>query len=318
MVAAVVVAEVALQGQLGEAEGDLVGAVDAQIVKGVDAPLADDRLVLGDGGDVGGGERHRGVRAEDGGQALPAEVVAVADEAGKGDLLGDALLQFGEQLRLAADGLSLLALAGQVLADAGPELAVGRCGAGHGVVGDGDAGHLDDAGLDGVDEGEVGDDPGEECPLRVAGAAEEERGGGEVVDGLDADLGLDRLQPADPDAGFLVALPGFLAVLAGQLLVDAVRFAPVAVVGLVVDDDDLFLRPQLAADAAAGDDVLGDAVVVEAEMAVGFGEGGVDDGVGDDDIAHANALLTWSWDGLDRAIVAGMPIVAASGPSVPC
>ena len=70
--------------------------------------------------------------------------------------------------------------------------------------------------LDGVDQREVGDDPGEERALGVAGAAQEERRGREVVDGLDADLALDRLQAADPDAGLLVALLGFLALVAGQ------------------------------------------------------------------------------------------------------
>jgi hypothetical protein len=59
---------------------------------------------------------------------------------------------------------------------------------------------------------------GKSVPFGVARAAQEERRGRQVVDRLDADLGLDRLQPDDPDAGFLVALLGFLALVAGQLL----------------------------------------------------------------------------------------------------
>ena len=68
--------------------------------------------------------------------------------------------------------------------------------AGHRVVGDRDARDLDDAGLDRVHEREVADDPGEERALGVAGAREEERRGGEVVDGADAELALDRLEAA--------------------------------------------------------------------------------------------------------------------------
>ena len=105
--------------------------------------------------------------------------------------------------------------------------------------------------LDGVDQREVGDDPGEERPFGIAGAAEEERRGRQVVDRLDADLGLHGLDARDPDPGFLLALLGFLAIVAGERF-GLVRFglAAVAVVGLVVDDDDVLLGAQLAADAA--------------------------------------------------------------------
>ena len=57
LVVAVVVAEVFLQRELGQQEGDLVGPAALEIVQGVDARLADDRGVLGLGRDVGGGER---------------------------------------------------------------------------------------------------------------------------------------------------------------------------------------------------------------------------------------------------------------------
>ena len=56
LVVAVVVAEVFFQRQLGEQEGDLVGPAALEVVEGVDARFADDRSVLGPGGDVGGGE----------------------------------------------------------------------------------------------------------------------------------------------------------------------------------------------------------------------------------------------------------------------
>ena len=38
-------------------------------------------------------------------------------------------------------------------------------------------------------------------------------------------------------------------------------------------------RNEVGAKAAAGDDLVGDAVFGESEMAGGFGEGGIDDGV---------------------------------------
>ena len=91
---------------------------------------------------------------------------------------------------------------------------------------------------------------GKERAFGVAGAAQEERRGRKIVDGLDADLGLDRLEAGDPDAGFFVALLGFVALVAGERFVLAVGLAAVAVVGLVVDDDDVLLGAQLAADAA--------------------------------------------------------------------
>ena len=46
-----------------------------------------------------------------------------------------------------------------------------------------DARQLDDAALDGVHQREVADGPGEQRSLAIAGAAQEERRGGQVVDG---------------------------------------------------------------------------------------------------------------------------------------
>ena len=60
---------------------------------------------------------------------------------------------------------------------------------------------------------------GKSVPSAVAGAAQEERRGGQVVDRLDADLALDRFQPADPDAGFFVALLGLPPLVAGSFIV---------------------------------------------------------------------------------------------------
>jgi hypothetical protein len=101
------------------------------------------------------------------------------------------------------------------------------------VLGHGHAGQLHDAALDGVHEREVAHRPREEGALRVAGAAQEERGGGEVDDSGQAELAIHRLQPGDPEAGGLVVALGLLAVVALQILV-VVRggLLAVAVMGL--------------------------------------------------------------------------------------
>src|SRR6185369_6211257 len=93
-----------------------------------------------------------------------------------------------------AAALALVLRAPALLREGVPDMlvddAVGGLVALHRVVDDRDAGDLDDAGLDGVDEGEVGDDPGEEDALGVAGTLEVERGRGNVVDGADAEGGM--------------------------------------------------------------------------------------------------------------------------------
>jgi hypothetical protein len=157
-------------------------------------------------------------------------------------------LKLDRELGLARNSIGLPTLAGQLLADAGPEVAIGRLIAQHRVIGDGDPGNLDDARLDGVNQREVGDDPGEERPFAVARAAEEERGRRQVVNRPDAGLVADRLQAREPDAGLLIPLLGLGAVLALERLGLAVGLAAVAVVGLVVDDHDVPLAPQLPAD----------------------------------------------------------------------
>ena len=176
-------------------------------------------------------------------------------------------LQLDRQLGLASDRLGSSALAGKFLPDSRPEVAVGRLLPLHRVVGDGNAGNLDDARLDGVDEREVGDDPGEEVPFPIARAAEEEGGRRQVVEAADADLVADGFQPRDPDPGFLVPLLGFGAVFPLERLGLAVGLAPVAVMGLVVDDDDVPLAAELPANAV---DHLGGALVeVGAENLLG-------------------------------------------------
>ena len=83
-----------------------------------------------------------------------------------------------------------------------------------------------------------------------ARAAEEERRGRKIVNGLHADLGFHGLEPGNPDAGLLVALLGFVALVAAERFLFAVGLAAVAVMGFVVEDDDVLLVAQFAADAA--------------------------------------------------------------------
>ena len=106
----------------------------------------------------------------------------------------------------------------QVLADMLPQVAIDdRIGL-HEIVGDRHARQLDDAALDRVHQAEIGHDPGEQRAFLIARAAQEEGGGGEVVDRAHAlrQLAAQRLDAVDPEPrGFLV-LGRFLLVVAGQ------------------------------------------------------------------------------------------------------
>ena len=68
------------------------------------------------------------------------------------------------------------------VADVLPQVAELRHVAAGDVVGHRHARQLDDAALDGVHQREVADRPGEQRPLGIAGAAQEERRRGQVVD----------------------------------------------------------------------------------------------------------------------------------------
>ena len=158
-------------------------------------------------------------------------------------------LELGRQVEGVEGGGLAPALLGHLGADVFPEVAEHRhLGAGD-VVGDGHAGQFDDAALDGVHEGEVAHGPGEQGAFGVAGAAQEEGGGGEVDDPRQAQAAVDGLQPGDPQAGGGVVLLGLLLVFAleGGLLVVLGLFT-VAVVGLVVDRQDLLQAHEVGHD----------------------------------------------------------------------
>ena len=134
--------------------------------------------------------------------------------------------------------------------DALPDVSVGRPVAGHRVVGHGNAGNLDDAALDGVDQREIGHDPREERSLGIAGTAQVERRRRHVVGDFHADRFMNRFDSAEPEAGFLFPVLRFAAVVAGQFLIIGRRLRAVAMMGLVTEDDNLLLRAEFPANAA--------------------------------------------------------------------
>src|SRR5260370_15244220 len=100
-----------------------------------------------------------------------------------------------------------------VVTDVHPQVTEGWQKTAAPVVSDWHPRHLDDPGLDGIDEREVRHDPGEEGALDVAGALQKERRGGEIVDRLDPELLTDRFQASDPYLGGLLLHLGLLPVL---------------------------------------------------------------------------------------------------------
>jgi hypothetical protein len=162
--------------------------------------------------------------------------------------------QGGFGLLIDGIGLGPFGLAGQAAAGADalvdelPETEVGGFGAAGGV-GDGQARDLDDAGFDGVDEAEIGDEPGEWAAFLVTGAGDVERGGGEVDAEADARGLVDAVESLDPNGRFFaVGLDG-LGFLAGEFFLE--WGGTVGVVALVVEDQDGGVVVEVAEDATS-------------------------------------------------------------------
>ena len=167
-------------------------------------------------------------------------LLVVAVEGFKRRLQARGQLERVEFLALAAPFL------GHVLADVLPEVAEHRHLVAGDVLGHGDARQLDDAALDGIHEREVAHRPGEQRALGIAGAAQEERRRGQVDDAAEAELAVHGFEAGNPEAGRLVVLLGFLFLVALQILVVGLfRLLPVAVVRLVVDDEDVLHAHQV-------------------------------------------------------------------------
>jgi hypothetical protein len=115
-------------------------------------------------------------------------------------------------------------------------------------VADGHTGHLDDSHFYGVDQRKIGGHPRKERAFGIARAAQEERCGGEVIYSLHANLGFHSLAAGNPDASFFLRAFGLDAVIAGEHFVFAVGFSAIAVMGFLVEDDDVLLTAQFAAD----------------------------------------------------------------------
>ena len=163
----------------------------------------------------------------------------------------DRSFEFRRELRRAVELVGLPPLFRQGFADVGPQVAIRRLVAGHRIVSHRHARNLDDPRFDGVDQREVGNHPRKQRPFGVTRSLQEERRGRQVVDGLHADLLFDCFESGDPDAGFLIPFLGFFPVITDERLVlfQIGRFAAVAVMCLVIQDDDPALVAQLAADA---------------------------------------------------------------------
>ena len=86
-----VVAEVFLEGQLGQPERDFVEPEVLQVVERIDPDRADDALDFGLGRQVGVGQGELGIGSEPCGQPLAWQLVAISLQAGPGDLAGDPL-----------------------------------------------------------------------------------------------------------------------------------------------------------------------------------------------------------------------------------
>jgi len=155
-------------------------------------------------------------------------------------------LQAGRQFQ----GIEVLAFAasllGHVLADVLPQVAEHRHFVAGDVLGDRDARQLDDPALDRVHEREVAHRPWEQRALGIAGAAQEERRGGEVDDAAHAELAVDGFEAGNPQARRLVALLSLFLIVALKLLViGLLRLLTVTVVRLVVDDEDVLHSHQI-------------------------------------------------------------------------
>ena len=186
-------------------------------------------------------------------------------------------LQPGWQLEWVEFLIGAATFLGHVLTDVLPEIAKhGQFITGN-VLRHRHARQLDDAALDGVHQGEVAHRPGEQRAFRVTGTAQKKGRSGQVDDAQQTELAVHRFQAGNPQPGRFVVLLGFLLFVAFQVLVvDFFRFLAVAMMRLVIDDEDVLHAHQLGHDALehlafgfGGDDLIAGAALEQLSPAFG-------------------------------------------------
>ena len=108
------------------------------------------------------------------------------------------------------------------------------------------AGQFDNATLDRIHQREVTHRPGKQGALCIARALQKEGCCREVIDLLHSQFTFYGLNPRDPQTSFFIVFLRFFLVIALEIVqVVIVWFLAIAVVGFVVDDQDVFHSHQL-------------------------------------------------------------------------
>jgi hypothetical protein len=118
------------------------------------------------------------------------------------------------------------------------------------IVGDRDPRHLDDAAFDRVNQREIRDDPGKKKAFVVARAAQKERRRRDVIDGAQIDFPAESFDAVDPQPrGFGVLFRLLAPLRLDRCLVCLAGFLLIAMMRLVIEDDDILAREQFRTDA---------------------------------------------------------------------
>ena len=190
----------------------------------------------------------------------------------------------GFGLRLAADQLGRGALALDVL----PEMEELRAGLAS-LVFDREAGNLGQAGLDGVHQAEIRDEPGEGRAFDMPRAAEVERRGGKIDANADADRLVDAVEAFNPDRSVVELFLVRKAEDGAFRFVFNCRLGAIRMVGFVVQDHDFAAAVEFL-EHAAGEGIvtlftlIDDGIVIAALGVRGFRM--EDMPVSDDDFAN--------------------------------
>ena len=159
-------------------------------------------------------------------------------------------LQTRGQLQRVQFATRATALLGHVFADVFPQVAEHRHLFTGDVLSHRHTRQLDNAAFDGVHQREVAHGPGEQRAFGIARATEEERRGRQVHDTRHAQLAVDGLKSGNPQTcGFVVFLGFFLFVALQVFIIIGGRLLTVAVMRLVVDNQNVLHAHQVRHDA---------------------------------------------------------------------